>query len=555
MHVLNVLNMFLSTIGSEINTELKQTNHAVGTSSLLNRTGFKFEPVTEMSVINTMHNLKNNKKGGKSQISTYIYKLLCPYIVTKLTHLINKIISTNIFPVIWKEALVTPIPKPGARTNPSNYRPISSLPILSKLTEKIIAQQIRHYTESNSLIAKQQFGFRENHSTQTLLLQLTNKWLRALDHAPNTYVVCLTALDIKKAFDTIDHDTLLYKLANIFKFHPSSIKLISSYLSDRIQCVKVNNTISNPLPVKAGVPQGSVLGPILFNMFINDITNIGSCYLFADDCIIEHVSETAENAILLTNRSISQYTDWYKSNLLQLNSNKTTVLLLSNRHTTAEGLQPVLVNEHAVAFSDSIKYLGLTLDQSLNWNSHITNIKHKVMPIVWNFARIRNLLDSHTARTYYTSLIRPLLEYASAVQYNMSQTNNQILETIQNRCLRIITKCHPYTPSAVIRKQLNLPSLNQRRTYFFLCEFYKLYNNISDNITVNFIVRAHTQPRSSLRHANNVFIPSMNKSVGQRALCYLGPKTFNDLPKQIKASPSFQIFKNQLKSHLLKSPN
>ena len=118
-------NMFLSTIGSEINTELKQTNHAVGTSSLLNRTGFKFEPVTEMSVINTMHNLKNNKKGGKSPISTYIYKLLCPYIATKLTHLINEIISTNIFPVIWKEALVTPIPKPGARTNPSNYRPIS----------------------------------------------------------------------------------------------------------------------------------------------------------------------------------------------------------------------------------------------------------------------------------------------------------------------------------------------------------------------------------------------------------------------------------------------
>ena len=145
-----------------------------------------------------MHNLKNNKNGGKSQISTYIYKLLCPHIATKLTHFINEIISTNIFPVIWKEALVTPIPKPGARTNPSNYRPISSLSILSKLTEKIIVQQIRHYTESNSLIAKQQFGFRENHSTQTLLLQLTNKWLRALDHAPYAYAVCLTALDIKK---------------------------------------------------------------------------------------------------------------------------------------------------------------------------------------------------------------------------------------------------------------------------------------------------------------------------------------------------------------------
>ena len=152
---------------------------------------------------------------------------------------------------------------------------------------------------------------------------------------------------------------------------------------------------------------------------------------------------------------------------------------------------------------------------------------HKVMPIVWNFARIRNLLDSNTALTFYTSLIRPHLEYAAAV----------------------------YTPSTFIRNQINIPSLKQRRVYLFMCEFYKLYNNISENITTNFITRTHVQPRHSLRHANIIFLPSMNKSVGQRALCYLGPKTFNDLPKKIKATRSYLIFKKQLKSHLLKYTN
>ena len=246
----------------------------------------------------------------------------------------------------------------------------SPLPILSKVSEKVIAYQIRNYVENNSLISRRQFGFRENHSSQSLLLQLTNKWLTALDNAPTAKAVCLTALDIKKAFDTIDHETLLSKLSNLFNFHPTAIQLIYSYLSNRVQSVKVNNSISDPLPIRTGVPQGSVIGPLLFILFINDLTNIGSCYLFADDCIIEQTGDTLETAISQTNRQIKYYTDWYRSNLLKINANKSAVLLLTNRPTNTDRLQPVTVDGLTVPFNHSLKYLGLTLDRALNWNNH-----------------------------------------------------------------------------------------------------------------------------------------------------------------------------------------
>ena len=172
----------------------------------------------------------------------------------------------------------------------------------------------------------------------------------------------------------------------MFNFHPTAIKLIVSYLSDRIQCVRVNNTMSDPLPIKAGVPQDSALGPLLFIMFINDLTNIGPCYLFADDCNIEQIGDTPENTILLSNALITHYTDCYNSNVLKLNADK----------TTTDGLQHIVVNGHTVAFSNTPKYFGLTLDQSLNWKSHVASMKRKSTPIVWNLARIRNLLDAIT---------------------------------------------------------------------------------------------------------------------------------------------------------------
>ena len=174
------------------------------------------------------------------------------------------------------------------------------------------------------------------------------------------------------------------------------------------------------------------------------------------------------------------------------------------------------------------------------------------MPIVWNFSKVTHLINEATAKMYYTSFIRPLLEYAAATLYNMSGTNAQILERIQNKCLRIITKAHSRTHRRVLRNLTHIPSLASRHTYLYLCEFYKLYKNISPKL-LNDMLIVNTESMYDSRSAAhcNVKIPRMNKRVGQRSLNYLGPITFNSLPTNIKTSPSFSIFKKRLREKVL----
>ena len=553
LDIANSLNDFFSTIGSTINDDLRQNYNPILPNHNANLNGFKFNSITANDVINVLKYMPNNKKGGVAQIPTIIYKTLVPYILKPLTALINKIIYTNTFPNIWKQALVTPLPKSGDPSNPSNHRPISSLPILSKIAEKLITSQMRHYLESNILIAPTQYGFRQNHSAQSLLLQLSNKWLKILDNTSGDRYICLTALDVKKAFDTVDHHLLLSKMPNYFKFHPSAIELMSSYLSSRKQCVKTNGVISNNRSVTSGVPQGSVLGPLLFIMYINDLASKFPCYLFADDCIIEQYGETAVSAVNKTNIIIPEITNWYQNNLLKLNCSKTAVLVISNKPVNKANLAVIKIDGHVATYTDTIKYLGLHLDSALSWNEHITHTKQKILPVIWKFSQIRHLIDKSTARLYYTAFIRPHLEYAAATVFNTSTANINILEKLQNSCLRIISQAQRRTPCNRLRGELHIPSLQNRREYLYLCELYKIYHSIIPTISQP----PHSPPnnRYTLRSvtASHIHIPRMNKTVGQRALDYLGPRTYNLLPSEIKTSVTITIFKRKLKNHLLQT--
>ena len=326
------------------------------------------------------------KKVELHKYQPLLYKWLSFIIIDPLTSIINKVISTSAFPHIWKEALVTPLPKPGDPCNPSSYRPISSLPIISKVTEKVIARQIRAYLELNYLISCNQFGFRERHSTQSLLLQLTNKWLTTLDSIIGEKYICLTTLDIKKAFDSVDHDLLLYKMCNYFQFNASTTKLMSSYLDKRHQSVKTNGVIYTSRPIHAGVPQGSVLDPLLFIMFVNGITRSFPFYLFADDCIIEQSGYTPTQAITKTNNLLLEVANWYECNLLKLNTTKTGAMMLSNRRLITDKLPPVIIRDMA-KHANSLKYLGLHLDEMLRWNEHAKRIRNKMLVVIYKFSQ------------------------------------------------------------------------------------------------------------------------------------------------------------------------
>ena len=201
-------------------------------------------------------------------------------------------------------------------------------------------------------------------------------------------------------------------------------------------------------------------------MFVNDLTKECPRYLFSDDCIVEQHAEPPLSAIAKTNNLLPKISKWYSDNLLKLNAAKTSVLIVANKRLDTDNLNPVILQGKIATFTKTMKCLGLHLDASLTWKDHIAKTKVKIMPMVWKFAKLRHLMDYSAAHTYYTSVIRPCIEYAAAVLFNVSGQSYKTLETIQNRCLTIIAIAEPRTNTTAIRKQLNHHWKNDESIYF-----------------------------------------------------------------------------------------
>jgi hypothetical protein len=443
-------------------------------SSQTLRTGlFNFRTVSISEVKNAIRSTKSNAV-GLDGISLKFIKLFLPLILSPITHIFNTAISTKKFPDAWKISKIVPVPKIKDPSWLKDYRPISILPTVSKALERVMKDQIVLFCNERGLFNPLQSGFRPGHSTTTALLKITDDILVELDRKFQTILVLL---DFSKAFDTVNFKLLCQKLKTQFGFSDSAISLIKSYLMDRTQCVFANGAYSSFLPVTQGVPQGSILGPLLFSLFINDISNsilFSHYHLYADDVQI-YLSGREENIASVVdqiNTDLASISNWSTQNGLCLNSQKTQTMAIYRNAPLS--LPSVKIGDTIIPYSTKVKNLGVIMNCNLTWNEQASTVVSSV-----NFALSRlwctaNFTPTETRRKLVVALLLPKFQYCDILFSHASAEIRSRLNVVYNNCARYIYEVPTTESISDYAKMITEKSLDQLHAYRICSNIYKI---------------------------------------------------------------------------------
>lgn len=415
---------------------------------------------TYSEITTIINQLKIRKAPSIDKISNAAVKRMPRKCIVKLVNILNACLRNNYFPKNWKQALIITIPKPGKNHEwPKNHRPISLLPTFSKILEKVILTRLQNEIEELQIIPQEQFGFRKGHSTTLQALRLVEEIHNGFQSKD---VTAVAFLDIAKAFDRIWHDALLHKMSQA-SISPPVINIIQSFLSNRSFRVKLQNLMSTPRSILAGVPQGSVLGPTLYSLFIHDIPreNYAKKVLFADDTAIFAQSRNSELAVRKLQNSLNNLTDWLDKWKIGINEAKTQAVLYTRKRNVHE--ERLDINGTLIRWSNQAKYLGLQIDQKLTWCSHTNYIKTLDITIIRNLYPLlaNEVLDIQTKRKLYTTIIRPALTYCATIWGCAAKTHLKKIQVIQNKALRTITKVLWFVSNKQLHRELKIPTILQ----------------------------------------------------------------------------------------------
>ena len=418
-------------------------------------------PTNESELKHIIMNLKSNTP-GYDDINGKIVKNTFHLYSKPLIHLINLSLSQGIFPEQLKVARIMPVFKSGDSKTVSNYRPISILPYFSKIFEKVICKRLATFIDKHNILYKYQFGFRQNHSTALALVTLVDSITSSLDNNQITLGICL---DFSKAFDTIDHAILMKKLYS-YGIRGISHDLIKSYISNRKQFVNYNGCSSTMKNINCGVPQGSILGPLLFILYINDISNVSHKVLpilYADDSNLFVKGNNIDEMISMLNAELSKIYEWLNVNRLSLNIDKTQCILFKGKKKKINRTSNVNVSNRIITFVDHIKFLGVTIDSSLTWEHHSKCIRNKMSKGIGILTKAKKNLKRETLTTLYYSFVYPYINYAIEIWGGMKVTELDSISNLQRRALRIIAGVPYQSSSEPLFKSLKI--LNVKKVY------------------------------------------------------------------------------------------
>ena len=552
--IANCFNMHFSKVGETLSMSIG--NNTGNFQQYLNPSSsnsFFFENILPTEVYNTLCSLKNSKSPGPDLISSYVVKLSKDYICEPLCFLYNMSVLCGSFPSSLKISKVIPLFKKGNKHDVNNYRPITLSPIFSKVFEKIVFSRMIHFIESNNLLYEFQYGFRKGHSTTFALVDVIEMIHNNINDGK--FVMGLF-IDITKAFDSVQHDILLHKLYN-YSFRGNIYNLLKSFLSNRFIYTSVNTCNSSLNSINCGVPQGSVLGPLLFLLYINDLPNCIpelSLKIFADDSNIFIINNDIIQLFARANRALSNIVSWCDCNKLVISYSKSCYMLFKPTVSSNNAIRlfdlNVSVNNILIERTLKFKYLGVWLDSNLNWKDHIDYLVSKLNSFIGLFYKNKDLLPYDCRKALYYSYIYPILCYGIELYGMANKTTLNKLSVSCNRIMRALQFVKKTTPSIELYRNFNtLPicclykSQILRTVYKCINTPCRVPNHFSKLFTFNSNVH-----RYCTRNANNIHLVNSYKG---NSIIYEMSVLWNTLPDSLKSLLSEKIFANELKLYFL----
>ena len=496
--IANALHTYFANIGKNLSSQINQNNVIADYKQYLTsptRETLKFECITKDYTIKAIDNLENKNSSGHDGISNTLLKTIKNDISQSLTIIINQMLTTGIFPDAFKLSKVIPLFKKGDSSLLVNYRPISLLPTISKVFERVIHDQMYEYFNQFNLLAEQQYGFRKQHSTEYAAIKLIDHVSKEMEAGKTPTSVYI---DLSKAFDTLTFEVLLYKL-KYYGVTDTAFDLLKSYLTNRKQYVVFDGCQSEHVKIYTGVPQGSILGPLFFSIYINDLITVSdrlNFLMYADDTTIYFNLEDFDNLTKETdiNRELEKVNIWLKLNKLSLNTQKTKLMLFHRKQKHLDEIN-VVINGIEIEHVPSFNFLGIMLDENLSWKSHIEMVGNKISKVTGILYRLKNVFPENVLFVLYNSLIVSYMNYGLLLW----GIHSHKLELLQKKALRLMTNSNYLahtTPLLIKHGLLNVRDMYKLKLLMF---YYKLSYDLLPPYFNKYIEIIEQKPARDLR--------------------------------------------------------